>query len=816
MKNILKKSLAAVLMLCLCLSPMTAWAEGPEALDAATHAELIQSIVDANQLEAVFSRHDSLRILFSNPDAPDGYDLIWETADTYFQTYADWAALWERDQIFYEMYLDEETDSLSLLAGYDYDRSYESYCFVGVTAGTFLDAEHELSPTVCEEDGKLVLSTEYDEDLSRKTVEDLSLEYTGQTVFSRLTVDAESLEILSLREFVLEDGEERVISAVDLAYDLPEPIVSLTLRAAFERDGVDTIDVRYVIDPDTERETVKTMTVPVYTNCWIVLDSAPYVYFYDREQTVLSGWDKTSDLTVYVFTDPDEELSRRFEELYDAAYPEGLVLKDADGNALADGAILSGSYYYKVYVEGVPEDYEGIQTAWVRDVLDAEEPVEWDALRYLYEDEIGRYILVVPVVGADYTQETMFARLDEDDPNLIRINFLYDRETVKETEPPTLITEDDPKVGQTDYMLEWEPVEGAEFYGVLWVTPSEEMFYYGVTEPEFPLSEVEGALDEAGEYTLYIFPYGDGLPFTYGAWTSQVTEAVEERGEAVDLDSVTVEALIAANTPDEVFARHQTVFCTTHNRFDGEWCFFAAPGLYYESNYKGWNNLLDGDINWFLVEGGEGERTFAREWYIMSEAERQDVQVSPEDISAVIDLDLTQTEKLLDVTDNEDGTLTVVTRKNAEDTRAGLEAKGIEYTEEYQDAELEVVYLVAADTLEILSYTEYFVTGEERSLSDITEVSYDMELPETAAEMQAMKEAVLVGDAADTKTITVVYDAQTESEESYSLTVPRDVRVQLIFRDGYDFQYADPERSTPFDGTPDADGNYQIYAFAEQ
>ena len=191
---------------------------------------------------------------------------------------------------------------------------------------------------------------------------------------------------------------------------------------------------------------------------------------------------------------------------------------------MEDGATLSGRYYYKVYVEGVPEDCEGIQTAWVRDELDAEAPTEWEAIRSLYTDEIGRFIFVIPSIGGDYIQETMFARLDENDTQLVRINFIYDRETEKETEPPTLINEDDPKVGQDDYLLQWEPVEGAEFYELIWYTPSKKAFYYGMFKPKFPLSKVEGALDEAGEYTLYILPYGDGMPFTYGGWLFDVTE----------------------------------------------------------------------------------------------------------------------------------------------------------------------------------------------------------------------------------------------------------------------------------------------------
>lgn len=205
------------------------------------------------------------------------------------------------------------------------------------------------------------------------------------------------------------------------------------------------------------------------------------------------------------------------------AAQKGLVLKDALGNTLKDGDTLSGRYYYKVYVEGVPDGLEAIQTAWARDVLDAEDHAEWGE-KSLSTDARGQYFLVVPVYGAAYTQETMFARADENDSDVVKINFLYDRETSRETERPAVLNEDDPTVGQTDYTLQWTPVEGADFYEVLWYTPSGNVLYYGVTEPEFFLSDAEGALDEAGEYWLYIMPYGDGMPYSYGGWIFDVTE----------------------------------------------------------------------------------------------------------------------------------------------------------------------------------------------------------------------------------------------------------------------------------------------------
>lgn len=70
----------------------------------------------------------------------------------------------------------------------------------------------------------------------------------------------------------------------------------------------------------------------------------------------------------------------------------------------------------------------------------------------------------------------------------------------------------------------------------------------------------------------------------------------------------------------------------------------------------------------------------------------------------------------------------------------------------------------------------------------------------------------LAGTAADTRTITVVYDAGTEDEESFELTTPQNVKVLLHFRDGYNDQYADPERTIP-GIVPDEAGNCVIYAF---
>ena len=316
----MKKTVAMLLVLCLCLCPLCAWAETNKSSGEPDYTELIQAIWAANQLEALFSRHESLQILSSNPAAPDGYDLIWETPDAYYQSFADYFAILERDQTFYVLQ-DWRENGIILMAGYDYDSYYHLYTLAGKTADDLIDPEHERPIDSYEKDGKLYLTIEFDESLAQQSLESMGLEYSGQAVISRVTMDAASYEILAWNKYTVENGEETVFSTIQVSYDRPEPIACLTLRAAFERTGVATMTITQVFDPDTDHEVVNVMTVPVNTNCSNIC-SVPYVYFYDKELTRCTGWDRMSDLTVYIYTNPDEALNQHFLELYNEETPQ--------------------------------------------------------------------------------------------------------------------------------------------------------------------------------------------------------------------------------------------------------------------------------------------------------------------------------------------------------------------------------------------------------------------------------------------------------------------------------------------------------------
>ena len=311
----MKKVIAILLLLCLC--PLGAWAETKLSLDEQAIAELNHTIYEANQLDAIFSRHASMTISFNHPYKPDFDEVIWETEKRCFRSWGETGAQYEKDNTIYRIDWDKEMVSASLYCMYDYDDPY-FYCFVSEPEENFYNPEHDHMSDCFEENGLLYLTSEYDETLARKAMENEGLEYAGQTVMSQLIVDAETYDIVAYCQYVEEDGEETVIYASDIAYDEPEPLACRVLRAAFEHESRNMMNVTYAIDKGTDHEITRTLTVPVNTDCGFKVNNVPYVYFYDPDYTTLFSWDRMSDHTLYVITNPSEELIERFQKAYEA------------------------------------------------------------------------------------------------------------------------------------------------------------------------------------------------------------------------------------------------------------------------------------------------------------------------------------------------------------------------------------------------------------------------------------------------------------------------------------------------------------------
>ena len=167
-------------------------------------AETSHALYEANTLDAIFSRHDSVEywILFDEDKLPSTYyDYVYETPDTAYSETKDAAFYADRDS-FYQMWIDGSYSDLYYT--FDFRNGYDPH----------LNAGYQLVPADEEEwwnpanekpvdsyaaSGEVCLISEYDEELSRRFVEERLLEtYEGQSVTVTVIADAESYEIISL------------------------------------------------------------------------------------------------------------------------------------------------------------------------------------------------------------------------------------------------------------------------------------------------------------------------------------------------------------------------------------------------------------------------------------------------------------------------------------------------------------------------------------------------------------------------------------------------------------------------------------------
>ncbi len=318
--------------------------------------------------------------------------------------------------------------------------------------------------------------------------------------------------------------------------------------------------------------------------------------------------------------------------------------------------------------------------------------------------------------------------------------------------------------------------------------------------------------DEKSDLSVYVLTNPSDA--VYNRFYTLSLEALKLRKQVYGIGDVTMEALVNANLPESVFKNHETAYVESHSMYGTDWFFCYKQGLYYESNYGDYENLIDSDGNFCRRILQDGSVKFSVDWFAMSEEEMKAAgAVRPEDLSTPINKDTTATEKIVNVIDNGNGTLTVITRMNEADTRKALEAKNNEEQDRYVGAVLEVEYTISAETLEILTSYEYLVLGDTRMFFDMTAVCYDVDITSNYEDMLARKVKHLTTDGEETKTVNVIYDAGTQSEIKYTLTIPKDDYAYLHFRDGYGTPYADPEKTALFDGTPDESGCFNLYLF---
>ncbi len=316
--------LALVVLMTLSMCSVSAFADAAEEPDEAAAIEFNHKVYEANRLDTLFGRHKSLAYSFVYPEEPGRSGFVWETNDCAYQEWGTHTAQLDRDRVVYTMNCDEETGAVNVFCGVNVEPDYNPfYSFVRETEEAFFDPAHDHVTRIWEEDGAIHGASQFDETLSRDFVEnELGLEYTGQTIRTEITLDAETYELLKSVDTMVQDGKETVVCVIDMEYDMPEPLACRTLRAPFERNTENAMTVSFVVDPGTDHEFSRQLTVPVGTEAGMMHGNVPFVFFHDPDGETLIHWDRMSDNSAYVFTNPDEELTARFQALYDKVIQE--------------------------------------------------------------------------------------------------------------------------------------------------------------------------------------------------------------------------------------------------------------------------------------------------------------------------------------------------------------------------------------------------------------------------------------------------------------------------------------------------------------
>ena len=501
------------------------------------------------------------------------------------------------------MNYDEAAGTGNTQSGVNASPEYDPfYRFTGHSEEEFFQPEHDHITGAYTADGLLYLTSALDETASREFIEnDYGEEYRGQTVLTELAADAESCEALQYAVKTVLDGEEALIYTASFEYDTPEPMACRNLRAGFERTSENMMTVNFVVDPGSEQEFTRTLTIPENSDCGVIPYYIPIAIFNDPDCETLTHWDRKSDASFYIFTNPSDELVGKYQALMT-----------------------------KLRVEAAQADPE----AFLKNVISANA---------------------------------------------------------------------------------WEEINSR--HGSLFVRSE----------------------------------YEDGY----------VSSVYLTNDYACDLDS---------------------------------------------------GALYDAEDNWRYVDVN-GENVFSLDWYAMSEEERGELIWKPEHLFPRLAEDFLLKEQIADLAVNEDGTLTLTLGLNAEDLAAIQESLGNSLPEDCAGMEYMSVFTLAPETLELLTLEEYTILGEEKTRLVRTEIEYDAEQPEQAAEMLALAEDFRTSEPEDARTITVVYHAGSDEEERFSVSVDNKYRVVPFLREGFGL-FSDPEGTELFPGSDEAVDRtlYAVYA----
>lgn len=262
----------------------------------------------ANQIDGILSKHTSAEYVFNN-----GYPNSKDKADHFYLTqygmYAEGSSsaqyCFDRTVLMLSTIRTNDNEYYDMQYIMDFSKNYTSHpnCYVPDLESEWFDPEHEVITEGYEQDGKIYLFIECDEESSRFYIENtVGKLYTGQTIKTELVADAQTLEMTSHHTVSVIDGEPEEIQTITAEYDTPEPSASRVLKMAFSRAAYRFMNVSYIYEPDTPGEMRLSLDVPQNVSVGFIADNrSDFTVYTDRECTQpLTEWDGMSDITAYI------------------------------------------------------------------------------------------------------------------------------------------------------------------------------------------------------------------------------------------------------------------------------------------------------------------------------------------------------------------------------------------------------------------------------------------------------------------------------------------------------------------------------------
>ena len=255
-----------------------------------------------------------------------------------------------------------------------------------------------------------------------------------------------------------------------------------------------------------------------------------------------------------------------------------------------------------------------------------------------------------------------------------------------------------------------------------------------------------------------------------------------EPAAQMEYDSHFIEEMFAANTREAVLARHESVNITIERFYLYNFSIYMdRSGVLYQATPGNNNCLTNAEGRMFDLNPDGEEMVPKLTFFAMTEEEKDARLTKLVDVSMVHVLTLE--EELCGITDNGDGTLTVITRASAET----FAKQGETYPDDLTGLPQESIYTLDKETLEILYTADYLLRGDEKIPITASTMAFDVPPPAEIEKLEAMQKKYGNGPADPhyAWTLIVVYDEGTDAEQRFSIQADMDIQMALELHDGY-------------------------------